>query len=280
MVNTILINNSHLVNNNGAKNTYSYKFNGGGLELHQTKRNQLAVAQLSIPFSFFNISDSFNNNLFYYIFNGNTYPVYLGNLYGDISTINKKLQQVFVLNGHYLQNALNDYVYFIEIEVNQPLYKIEIIFNVVPSTLPVNYSNPASMTLTGLTMQLQLPNNLFYKILGLTPSTTYPSATSASLVSQLSTTEIEVSPITAIVLNANIVNNQESVTPSAFFSWTPQNVEFGTTIAVSPPELLWVDCFNGKYQDLRIEFTDQLNRPIIFQDSGVCVMLALKSEDK
>lgn len=278
-IKTILINTTHCNNSTGNKNSFTYKFVGGGLELNPNQKHSIAVSNITIPYSFFNISDIYNNRNVQLIINGTTYNINLPASFMDADSINKFFQWWFIQNNFYVLDAFGNYVYFFEIELNQSRYAIECIF--YPMTLPTGGSNPAGMTLSGNTMQLVISstNANFGKLLGLSPGT-YPSTVQTVTTSQLSNITVEASPINAISLACpGFVNNSISSTVDTFFAFTPNNASFGSNITLQPPELLWVDINPGRHQQLTINIRDQENREIQCRDSTVCIMIALKSED-
>lgn len=273
MVKAILINSTH--NSNSFNNQYTYKFVGGGLELPSDKVNQIAVSQVTIPYSFFNVNQSlYNNASFSIIHNSVTYNISIPNSFMSVDTINKYLQSQMVANGLYTLDIDGQYVYYITLRYNVELYSVDCIFS--KCTLSVGGSNPASMTMNNLTMQLVIFND-FGKFLGLS-SGTYPSVPSSVNTTVQSNIQVEGSQVQAISLTANIVRNDISTSSGSFYAFTPINTSFGSNISITAPELIWVDCYTGRYTELIIEIRDQLNRPIQLQDNAVCMMLCLKSE--
>ena len=64
---TLIINNSNVVQ--GYSNSkYTYQFSGGGATFE--KGDQIAVQSIQVPYSWFNITSSYNNNTFGYKLNG------------------------------------------------------------------------------------------------------------------------------------------------------------------------------------------------------------------
>ena len=274
MVKAILINSTHV--SNDYNNQFTYRFSGGGLELPADKNNQIAVSQVTIPYSFFNISASiYGNSTFSILYNAVTYNVTVPDSFMSVTELNKYLQYFFVQNNLYCIDSAGEYTYFMSFRYNVSRYIVEVVFN--PCVLPSSGSNPAGMTLTGSTMQLVINNSAFGKLLGLSLGT-YPSSSVSSTTVVSSNIKVEGSPIQALTLTANIVNNAMSNSASSFYAFTPINTSFGSNISITAPELIWVDCYSGRYTELVIEIRDQLNRPIQLKDDAVCMMLCLKSE--
>lgn len=276
MVKTILINTSNVSSPN--KNQYTYKFVGGGLELEPTKKHSIAVSSVTIPYSFFNISDIYNNRNFSLIVNGTTYNINLPASFMTVDDLNKYLQWWFIQNNMYTLDVYGNYVYYMELEYNISRYAVETIF--YPLTLSAGGSNPnAGFTMSGNTMQLVIStaNQNFGKLLGLSAGT-YPTAPQTSTTSIISNITVEGSPIQALNLCCNLVNNSISNTPDSFYAFTPSNTSFGSNITMQPPELLWCDLYSGRHMQLILTIRDQENREIQMRDSTVCIMLAIKSE--
>jgi hypothetical protein len=135
--------------------------------------------------------------------------------------------------------------------------------------------------MSGNTMQLIISpaNENFGKLLGLR-SGTYPATVQTVVTSQMSNVTVEGSPIQAINLACpGIVDNSISNTPDTFYSFVPTSTSFGSTISLTPPELLWCDIHSGRFTNLNLTIRDQLNREIEMRDSTVCIMLALRSSE-
>ena len=275
MVKTILINSSNV--SNSLKNQYTYKFVGGGLEFEPNKNHYIAVSSITIPYSFFNISDIYDNRNFSIICNGTTYNLDIPSSFMTVDDLNKFLQFFFIQNNLYTLDTFGNYVYYLELEYNVSRYAVECIFH--PLVLPIGGSNPENLVMSGNTLQLVINDSQvnFGKLLGLTPGIN-PSTPLTVLTSIISNTTVEGSPINVLNLTCSLVNNTISSSPDTFYSFAPSNVSFGSNIVLQPPELIWVDCYPGRFQQLTIEIKDQEGRAIQMRDSSVCIMLCIKSE--
>ena len=147
-----LILNSNNVVDNGNNDTMIYKFPAGAVTFN---RNVIAISSISLYFSWFNITSAttnseYNNNSYEYVWYGSTgastYTVTMPDGYYEISDINAYLQSVLVSNGHYLTDSSGNYVYYLQLEVNQTEYAVQFNSYPIPSSLPSGYSNPASMS--------------------------------------------------------------------------------------------------------------------------------------
>ncbi|MFN9113113.1 MAG: hypothetical protein ACK5XN_23840, partial [Bacteroidota bacterium] len=155
-------------------------------------------------------------------------------------------------------------------------YAVEVIF--YPCVLTAGGSNPQSMILNGLCMQLVISqaNANFGKLIGLSPGTYGGGGSTTSVLSNIT---VEGSPIQALNLTCNIVNNAISTSPNSFYAFTPSNTSFGSNITLVAPELVWIDVFPSRYSQIVLKILDQEGRDIQMMDSTVCLMLCLKTED-
>jgi hypothetical protein len=284
-IKTILINGTHCSNLTGNKNQFRYDFVGGGLDISDpTKKYSIGVSSLTIPYSFFNVSDIYLNKKFSIIVptsvgSTTTYNIELPSSFMTVDDINKYLQFWAINNNFYTVNSVGDYTYYIELEYNISTYSVNCIF--YPLALPSGGTNPAGMYLdaTG-TMQLVIStaDAGFGKLIGLSPNT-YPATNASSItVTVNSNITVSGSEINALNLCCSIVRNDISNTVDSFYAFTPSNSSFGSNISLVAPEIIWVDCFKGRYQNLTITIRDQNNREIQCRDANVCVMLCLKEE--
>ena len=278
-IRTIIFNSTHCVNPTGDKNEYRYVFRGGGLELSPDKKHSIAVTNITIPYSMFNISENYNNKFFQLIINGTTYNINVPSSYMDVSDLNKYLQWWFInQNIGYCYDQFQNYKYFMELEYNVSRYAVEVIF--YPMVLSPGDTLPPGMnaaTFNGNTMQIVIPSNNFGKLLGLTPGT-YPQTVQTTTTSVISNMTVEGSPINALNLCCSLVNNDISNTPDSFYSWTPTGT-FGSNLILQPPEMVFIACNSGRYQQITLTIKDQENRNIQMRDSTICISLALKTED-
>ena len=147
-IRTIIFNSTHCVNPTGDKNEYRYVFRGGGLELSPDKKHSIAVTNITIPYSMFNISENYNNKFFQLIINGTTYNINLPSSYMDVSDLNKYLQWFFInQNIGYCYDQFQNYKYFMEMEYN---------ISGPGDTLPPGMN---AATFNGSTMQIVIPSN-------------------------------------------------------------------------------------------------------------------------
>jgi hypothetical protein len=196
-----------------------------------------------------------------------------------VDDINKYMQWWAINNNLFTVSQTGDYVYYIEMDYNISTYSVNVI--VFPLALPSGGTNPNNMYLDGTrTMQIVISpsNKNFGLLLGLSEGTYPPSKISNAPVTINSNITVEGSPINAIVLTSNLVDNSISVTPEAFYMFTPNNTSFGSNIVQSSPELIWIQAHSGRFSQVVFELKDQLGRPIECRDSSIAIQICIKSE--
>ena len=283
-----LILNSNNVVDNGNNDTMIYKFPAGAVTFN---RNVIAISSISLYFSWFNITSAttnseYNNNSYEYVWYGSTgastYTVTMPDGYYEISDINAYLQSVLVSNGHYLTDSSGNYVYYLQLEVNQTEYAVQFNSYPIPSSLPSGYSNPASMSFPSedTTPQITiLSTNNFGDVVGF-DSGTYPSSTQTTDYSKLSDFTPQISNVNSIIVGCNLVKNIFALPTTLLYTFTPSGTSFGSLIQIEPKQLIWVEIHDGSYTNLQLNFYDQDLGRIVIRDSNVVVNLVITNQEK
>lgn len=277
---TILINSRHVVP--GSSNS---KFR---VELPpsvgQLKEQRVALKSVSLYYSWDNISAAQQNNTFSYIWptssGTTTHTVTIPDGSYSIDDLNSYLQSEMIANGHYLVDASGDYVYYIELVTNAVYYAVQLNCLSLPTSLPTDYMNPASMSFpaTALTPQVVIPSTNIRDILGLSEGT-YPATQQTMDFSTYSSTAPQVSPTQSIVLTSNLISSGLTNPPNVLFSFTPAGVKFGSIIDRQPSSPLWLDVTNGYYQSVEVQFFNQDYTPLVIKDPNVVIILAIQDKD-
>jgi hypothetical protein len=102
MAYNLVLNNSNLIGS--SNNTYKYNFINGSLNIPED--SEIAVSQITIPYSWFNISSQYGNNtMSYYIPNSSNvqtrYDLIIPNGFYTTTDLNNFLQSQLKNNGHY-----------------------------------------------------------------------------------------------------------------------------------------------------------------------------------
>jgi hypothetical protein len=183
---TLVINskNSFGANNN----TYKYDFIQGNFNIPPD--SEVMIANVQIPYSFYNISQAYNNNSFQFSFptgsaTFETSTITIPDGFYTTTSLNYYLQQYMIANGYYLVNSAGQNVYYYTIQYNSYQYGNQLLGYLVPTSLPAGYSYPAGYTISTIfggngfptisrTPYITILNNNFGTFLGYTAGN-YPN---------------------------------------------------------------------------------------------------------
>ena len=301
---TLTLNSSNVVGS--GNNTYKFNFIAGGLN---AKDCEMAIGSLTIPYSWYNVSASYNNQNFTLTVpimfgtvnaNGlNGAPTKTATTYSNtfvlsgfytVSDINNSIQLWCYNNGFYLTNASGQIVYYINVSTNITSYTNMIVFTQVPSALPSGWylptlASPVPATYFGWGLGLPAvsatPSITFPltgsigSLLGFSTGT-YPSITTATTSSTSSLTPIG-STVNALLCHCSLVNNNLAI-PSDILDLIPINSTFGSNITYQPPFAKFIQIRDGAYSSMSITFTDQNNGNINALDSNIAMTLIVKQK--
>lgn len=295
----ILVLNASNIVQDGQNNKLVYNFPNS----INFKDKYIAVSSVTMYYSWFNIASNYQNNRFTYSWtSGGVTTVYTVNipdgLY-DISDINFYLQYNFIRNGHYLVNASGENVYYAEMVVNANRYAIQINTNLVPTALPVGWSNPAGMVfplqtfnpvitipanfsnIIGYTAGFATNNNVNNAYVPPTPSVSnnYVAKDALGNLSYLSNLAPNVQPNSSIFLSISNINNPYSQPSSIIYSVTP-TVSIGEQVIERPPNFMWNRMIDGTYNELRMTILGIDKSPIQLNDPNMTILLTIKDKDE
>lgn len=293
---TLILNSNNVVGGSG-NSKFIYDFPQGGYEF---KDDLIAIQEISMYFSAFNISTKYNNKSFSYIWvDGTTNVVNIPDSFLQVSDINEYLQSVMIANKHYLLTAGGSYVYLLEMVINQARYAVQLNEYLISSAIATTngWTLPAGATWL-------IPNNSilpyfvfsstnnFRNLIGYSagqyPSgvisgapptqTQTPAFTSAQ--SQLSSVAPQITPYSSFSVLCSVVNNRAVIPSQLLYTFTPTNATFGALQVYSPTaELAWNKVEDGNYTQFTIEFRDQLGNAVEFQDPNTTITLYTKKRD-
>jgi len=294
---TLILNAQNVVPD-GTNSKFVYSFPQGG---YVFKNDLIAVQEISMYFSAFNITTAYNNNRFSYIWiDGTTHIVNIPNSFLQVSDLNAYLQSAMELNTHYLINTTNgNFVYLLEMVVNQSRYAVQVNNYVVSVALATanTWVRPAGATWV-LPTNLILPylvipaDNNFGLLIGFAPGQ-YPAGVITGVPpaqiqtpaftgaqSELSSVAPQITPYSSFLVFCSLVNNRAVIPSQLVYSFTPTNSTFGALQVYSPTaELGWNKIEDGVYNSFIIEFRDQLGRQVAFQDPNTLITLYTKNRD-
>jgi hypothetical protein len=222
--------------------------------------DQIALSNLDIYYSWFNVTALFNNTSFSYVWtDGTSNPVVMPPGSYTVDQISQFLQFTMQNNGHFLFNTATQLnVYYIGLAINSAYYATQVNCTAIPlTTLPANFTNPNNITLNGKCPQLVTGNNNFGLLIGYANNTSFPATLSTVTSQFLSTSTPIISPVTKIYVTCNWINNSRfSKYNTVIGSFTP-NEPFLSLLTYQPPVLLKYDIVQKNYNTISIRFLDQ-----------------------
>lgn len=294
---TLILNSENVVaGSNNSK--FIYNFPQGG---YTFKDDLIAVQEIAMYFSAFNITSNYQNNSFSYIWiDGTTHQINIPDSFLQVKDINAFLQSEMVANKHYLLTSSGQYVYLLEMVINQAQYAVqlnEFLISVAIATTNT-WTLPAGATWVLPTNPI-LPyfvipsTNKFKDLIGFSAGQ-YPAGTITGVPpaqvqtpayavsqSQLSSIAPQITPYSSFLVFCSLVNNKAVIPSQLIYSFTPTNSTFGALQVYQPnAELGWNKIENGQYNSFVIEFRDQLGRPVAFQDPNTLITLYTKNKDE
>ena len=252
---------------------------------------EMCVSALTIPYSFFNVTQYYNNQSFSIIFptgaTTQTLSITLTPGFYLVSDIENYIQNQCIAAGLYLINASGQYVYYFNIYTNTTYYSTQIVCSVVPTTLPTGYSYAKTGTYStsgglpttaNLVPQLVLPSTGgINTIIGWVAGTFPTSSTQANGYSAYGTVTPVGSTVNSIVMRCNILKNYVT-SPSDILDGFPINATFGSNITYVPSFEKWISINNGTFSNFILNFVDQNLNTIYAQDSNVSVTLLIRKK--
>lgn len=275
----LVINSSNVVGNNNS--TFVYNFLGS-TSLHIKDGTKICVSSISLPYSFFNITQSYNNQTFQFNWRvgitTTTYTITLPAGFYLVSDITNYLQNYFIQNGMYLIDNTGNNVYYLVLNYNTSYYATQILSFAVPTSLPTGYTQPSNWLgypSVANTPQLILSSNNFKSILGFTVGS-YPPAPQTTNYSITSNILPPIgSNINAVILTCSLVNNNVTI-PSNILDSFPINTTFGSNIVYAPSFEKWVKLNAGTYNNISIQLLDQNLNVINANDSNISLTLLIQ----
>jgi len=269
----------------GSNNTtFEYVFPAGGIGLKG--HTKIALASITMYNSTPNISAALNNNTYKYRWiDATEHSVTMPDGFYEISDMNNFLHQTMLNNGHYLTEiSTNNAVWFLTLSVNTSTYKIDLLAFPMVNTFytAALYTTPTppfpipawSVPAVSANPQFIIPATLFTNIIGLAAGT-YPAAANNTVITTSSSTFApQVNPLSSYLVKCNLVNNPYGIPNSLIYSFPPSG-SFGQQFVIAPNEYSFIDAQDGFYNTMRIEITDQNDRPTVILDSNINILMVI-----
>lgn len=272
----IILNSTNLISDQ-FNNKYRYVFPNGNNYFNKAK---VAVGNINIYYSWFNITAAENNNVFEFVWYGTltvNHQVTIQDGFYDIAALNSYLQNYCITNGLYLIDPNGNFVFYLEFIENPVYYSIQFNSYPIPTALPAGWTSPSNwqgFPVTTSTPQLIVLNNNFQNYIGFNQGT-YPNPTQTTIYSKISDFTPQVSNVQSIIVSCNLLNNKFSIPNTILFTFSP-DVSFGSLIMVNPSEHEYINIQDGLYNDFQIEFLDQNFNPITINDSNLVIQVLIK----
>ena len=283
MVKTILLNSSNVIENtNNTK--YSYRFPNS---FQLNKGDKISLAQLTLPYSWFNINSAlYSNNTLQIIYNGQTTNIVFPDGSYSVDALNQYIHQTILLSTNNLpysttgSGATLTYNYFINFSTNETYYSIDLIIN--PAILGSS-SNPKGATFTGFCPQVNINSNIS-NIIGFKQAS-YPTITNRTTDFLTRSIDMKLipnlSPVNSLIVLCSLAfNNVSGSSTNILYTISSNGTSFGNNIYLNLPQYQYVDTIAGSYQSLEITFVDQNFNRMMLNDYNVLISLIIKSVDE
>jgi hypothetical protein len=273
---------------NSFNNQYRYKF-----PLSANFKNvEVAVQSISMYDSQYNIDrEAYGNNSFKVEVptgaTSSTISITLQDGIYSYTDINRMIQTALVNSGAYLIDADGNNVFFIQLIENATYYSAQVDVSATP-TLIGTYTRPATglyssggsgLPTTARVPRLIIDNAEFGKIIGFAAGQ-FPSASSTTPASFLSTLPPQINPVSAYVVRCSLVNNSFTAPPDILTVFTSQGTEAGQLISYQPNKFSWMKVNDGSYSIITITIVDQLERFVKFRDPNLLISLSFRETKK
>jgi hypothetical protein len=295
MVRTLVLNSENIVS--GTNNSVlRYNFPN----TVYLKNEYIAVQQISLYNSVFNISAELNNNTFSYTWiDGTINPVVMTatGIHLSLSQINSYFQSVMIANKHYYTSGGQN-IYLMEILVNQSAYAYQ--FNCFATSVAIATANtwaiPSGATwvnpTNSIVPMINIPATNIRSLLGFDAGS-YPSTVIAGVPPAQTQTPVIASPYSVLSQNppqiepqptyiglCSLVNNALVIPNETIVSITPTGVIFGGLYNIQFSGLAFNKVDDGTYTNFTFSFVDDLGQRIQFQDPNMLIILIMKNGDE
>lgn len=295
MVRTLVLNSENIVPNTN-NSVLQYNFPNSVY----LKDEYIAVQQISLYNSVFNISSALNNNRFSYTWiDGTTHQVVFTStgIHLSLAQINSYFQSVMISNNHYYTLSGQN-VYLMEILVNQSSYAYQI--NCFATSVAIATANawviPAGATWVNpnnsIVPMVNIPATNIQSLLGFNAGS-YPNTVIAGVPPAQTQTPVIASPYSALSQNApqiepqptylglcSLVSNELVIPNETIVSITPVGVIFGGLFNIQFSGLAFNKVDDGTYTNFTFSFVDDLGQRIQFQDPNILIILILKNRNE
>jgi len=289
-----------ILNSNNVTGVYNnelvYSFINGSFYI--PPKSKMAVSQITIPYSWFNISKFNNNNSFsyrWYYGNGlyQTYSVTISDGFYTIDDLQYYLEQYMISQNQYFTNTVTqENLYYIKFQTNTTYYGIQLITSPIPSSTPSGYSVPSAgfnynnstnfgFTNSGYTFCPSViisSSNNFYKIIGFNTGI-YPSAVTTYSYNVIGSLTPNLTPVNSLIILCDLINNNVSAQSNILDTMSITS-SFGSNINYYPTFEKFVSLNSGKYTTFTLTIVDQNFNTVYMNDSNMLISLIIETPDE
>lgn len=286
--NTLILNSRNIVGFNN--NTFQYNFKNNGFTI--PIGSEISVSSIQMPYSWYNVSTFYQNQNFRIIWptidttQTINYNVVLDDGFYTVDDIQNFIEQFCITNKLYLINANGDYVYYINLNYNLSAYKIQLILEPVPVSLPVGYTSPVGFPAfptnsDGRTPRFQVLDDLFGRLIGFNVGISPPATITTASYDKLSDYTPLGSNVNSIIVRCNVISNDVSMPSDILDSFgIPTGSNFGSNIVYEPSFQKWVTIREGTYSSMILTIQDQDFNDIKILDPNSVITLIIKYPKK
>jgi len=238
---------------------------------------EMCISSAQVPYSFFNITQAYNNNKIDIQWPGNPIlNITLPNGFYTVTDINQYLQNIFIQYGYYIIDSTGNNEYFFNMSYNPTYYAINLLFFLIPTSLPSGYTLPgtfAGFPAITQTLTFSVINNM-KDYLGFANGI-YPSNVFINN-SIISSTPPIGSYINSIIIRSSLANNNITSPSDIVDSFAISDTSFGTNIDYIAPFPKWIAINNGNYNSFNITLYDQNLNDIDVLDNNILITILIR----
>lgn len=263
--------------------TFKYEFRNS---VNLTNK-EIALASLTMYYSWFNITSAIGNNKFTYTWRADTttttYTITLPDGLYTIADINSYMQSIFIDNGHYLiNNTTGDYVYYAEFIYNTTLNQVNINTYPVPTSLPAGYSEPTNWD--------DYPDNYYNPIITLSSSfneivgytagyATSDNYGNNTTLNYASSTSPDLQENEALLITIQQCQNEYTRPYGVIYALTIQNSDADDVIIEKPSQFIFTNIISGVYSELYIRILKASDySPAVINNPNMVIVLCIKDK--
>jgi hypothetical protein len=299
MANNITLNTSNIINLNKGNNRFEYTF---PIETEFKEGSSIALSDVNIFLSWYNVTKAYNNNVLTYIFfnmsgEEESYDITFVDGFYTVATLYEYIQTVLTERGHYLEyleagsGGQVQILYPISLRANSTFYKLDFIFvgfaqqmdfgeGLVDYTTifkaPSTWAVPTEMNTMALQMTTYGNINEYFgfnKGELVKPSVIDP--VNFKFYNVLSSTIPQVMPSSSYIVNCNLCNNELNRNRMSLSTFAIKNgVGFGDLITLDGTPV-YNQIQPGKYRTLYIEILDQNFNALQILDPNILINLSV-----